>query len=51
MGISVNMNKVKDTKDEEPPVRDNSNIEVIKAPGYFKPFECGKTFFKNLDAM
>ena len=50
MDISVNTNKAKDKKDEEPPVTDNSNIEVIKAPGYFKIFECGKMFFNNLDS-
>ena len=38
MDISVNMNKVKDTKDEETSVTDNSKIEVIKAMGYFKLF-------------
>ena len=51
MDIIMNTNKVKDTKDEEPLVTDNSNIEVIKAPGYFKLFECGKMFFNNLDLM
>ena len=38
MDISVNMNKVKDTKDEETSVTDNSKIELIKAMGYFKLF-------------
>ena len=42
--MSVNTSKVKDTKDEEPAVTD---IEVIKAPGYFKLFKCGKQFFSN----
>ena len=50
MDISVNTNKAKYTKDEEPPVTDNYNIEVIKAPGYFKIFECRKMFFNNLDS-
>ena len=45
----VNTSKVKYTKYEEPSVTDNSIIEVIKAPGYFKLFECGKKFFDNLD--
>ena len=39
---------VKDAKDEEPLVTDNSKIEVIKAPGYFKLFKCGKKFFNNM---
>ena len=46
----MNKTKVKDTKYEEPLVTDNSKIEVIKALGYFKLFECGKKFFNNLDA-
>ena len=46
--MSVNTSKVKDTKDEEPAVTD---IEVIKAPGYFKLFKYGKELFNNLDAM
>ena len=46
----MNTIKVKDTKDEEPLVTDNSKIEVIKDPGYSKLFECGKKFFNNLDA-
>ena len=37
------MNK---TKDEEPLVTDNL---VINAPIYFKLFECGKNFLKNID--
>ena len=45
----MNTNEVKYTKDEEPPVTDNSKTEVIKAPGYFKLFECSKNFFKNLN--
>ena len=49
MDIRVNTNKVKDTKDEEPLFADNSNIEVITEPGYFKLFDYGKTFFNNLD--
>ena len=44
MDISVNTNKVKDTKDEEHSVTDNSNIEVINTLGNFKLFECGKFF-------
>ena len=44
----MNTNKLKDTKDEEPSVIDDSNIEVIKVPGYFKLFEFGKKFFNNL---
>ena len=39
----VNTSKVKYTKYEEPSVTDNSIIEVIKAPGSFKLFECGKS--------
>ena len=50
MDISVNAKKVKDTKDEEHSVTNNSNIEVIKAPGYFKIFKCGKTFLNKLEA-
>ena len=42
MDISVNTSKVKYITDEETAVTD---IEVIKAPGYFKLFECGKQFF------
>ena len=38
MDIIVNANKVKNTKDEEPAVTNNSKIEVIKTPGYFKLF-------------
>ena len=51
MDISVNTNKVKDKKDEKPSVTDNPNIEVIKAPGDFKLFECSKMLFKNMDAV
>ena len=51
MDISVNTNKVKDKKDEKPSVTDNPNIEVIKAPGDFKPFECSRMLFNNLDAV
>ena len=47
MDMSVNTSEVKYTKDEEPSVMD---ILLIKAPGYFKLFECGKEFFNNLDA-
>ena len=47
MDISVNTSKVKDTKDEKSAATD---IELIKAPGYFKLFESGKEFFNNLDA-
>ena len=43
----VKKRRVKDTKYEEPSVTYNSNI---KAPGYFKLFECSKTFFNNMDA-
>ena len=43
----VNTLKVKNTRDEEPSVMENSDI---KALGYFKLFECGKTFFKNMHA-
>ena len=43
------MNKVKYKNDEEPSVTDDSNIEVIKVPGYFKLFQCGEKFFNNLD--
>ena len=42
---------LKDKNDEEPLVTNNYIIEVIKAPGYFKLFNCGKTFFNNLDKM
>ena len=45
----VNTRKVKDTKDEEPLVKHNSKIKVIKAPGYFKLFKCDTHFFENLD--
>ena len=44
----ANTSKVKYAKDEEPLVTDNFNI---KAPGYFKLFKYGKSFFNNLDAM
>ena len=37
MDISANTNKLKDTRDE-PSVTDNSNVEVIQAPEYFKLF-------------
>ena len=47
MDISVNTRKVKYKRDEEPLVMD---ILLIKAPGYFKLFECGKQFFNNMDA-
>ena len=47
MDMNVNTSEVKYTKDEEPSVMD---ILLIKAPGYFKLFECGKEFFNNLDA-
>ena len=43
--ISVNKSEVKDKKDEEPAVTD---IEVIKALGYYKLFECGKYLFNKL---
>ena len=46
----VDTSKVKYKRDEEPLVTDNSKIEVIKAPGYFKLSECSKKFFNNLDA-
>ena len=46
MDISVKTSEVKDTKDEAS-VMDNS---VIKSPGYFQLFACGKEFFNNLDA-
>ena len=45
----VNTITLKYTRHEEPLVTDNSNIEVIKAPGYFKLFECNKKFFDNQD--
>ena len=49
--IIVNTSKVKDaineTKNEETLVTDNS---VINDPIYFKLFECGKNFMKNIDA-
>ena len=44
MDISANTSKVKYKNDEEPLVTD---IFLIKAPGYFKLFECGKEFFNN----
>ena len=47
MNISVNTKKLKDTKDEEPVVTD---IEIFKAPGHFKLFECSKESFNNLDS-
>ena len=50
MDISMNTNKVKDTKDEETLVMDNSNIEAIKALGCFKLFKCGEKSFNNLNA-
>ena len=46
MDISFIKSKVKYKKDE-PLVTD---ISSIKAPGYFKPLECGKDFLNNLDA-
>ena len=49
MDTSVNTKKVTDTKYEETLVKDNYNIEVIMAPGYFKLFDCGKMLFNNLD--
>ena len=42
---SVNTNKVKGTKYEEPSVTDMSKIEAIKAPGYFKILDYGTYFF------
>ena len=48
MDIIMNKRNIKDTKDEEPSVMD---ILLIKAPGYFELFECGKYFFNNLDTM
>ena len=51
VNISVNDSEVKhamnETKDEENLVTDNS---FMNDPIYFKPFECGKTFSKNMDA-
>ena len=47
MDISVNTSKVKDNNDE-PLVKD---ILLIKAPGYFKLYECGKEFSNNLDVI
>ena len=47
MYINVNMNEVKDTNDEETLV---TGFLLIKVPGYFKPFDCGKDFSNNLDA-
>ena len=47
MDISVNISEVKYKKYEEPFV---TGIFLIKAPDYFKLFECGKEFFNNLDA-
>ena len=47
MDTSVNTSEVKYSKDEGPLV---SDISLIKAPRYFKIFECGKDLFKNLDA-
>ena len=49
MDTSVNMNEVKYKRDEEPLIMDNSTIEVIKAPGYFKLFDWGKKISNNLD--
>ena len=46
MDISVNISKVKDTKDEEPEVTD---IELFKVTGCFKLFKCGKEFFNKVD--
>ena len=40
----MNKRKVKDTKDEQPLVTDNSKIDVIETPGYFKLFDCDKMF-------
>ena len=51
MDISVNTNKVEDSNDKEPFVTYHSNIEGIKSPGYFKPFQWSKMFFNNLDVM
>ena len=48
--ISVNNNKQKDKKYEEPLVMDNCNIEVIRVPGCFKLFECDKMFLNKLNA-
>ena len=46
------MRKIRDTmnetKDQGTLVTDNS---VINMPSYFKLFECGKNFFKNIYAM
>ena len=47
----MNTSKVKYTKDEEPLVMDNLNIDAIKATGHLKLFECGKKFSNNMDAM
>ena len=49
MGIRVNTKKVKDTRDEEYLVTDNSKFEVIKTQGYFELLECSKKFSKYLD--
>ena len=40
---------MKQIKYEELLVTDNFNIEVIKALGHFKLFECIKMFFNNMD--
>ena len=49
--ISVNTSEVKyamnETEDKKPLVAYNPEIN---APRYFKIFECGKKFLKNLDA-
>ena len=42
----MNTSKVKYTKNKEPLIVD---ISLLKAPGYFKLFGCGKEFFNNLD--
>ena len=49
MDIRVNTKKVKDTRDEEYLVTDNSKFEVIKTQGYFELLECSKKFSKYLD--
>ena len=46
----VNTITLKYTRHEEPLVTDNSKVEVIKVPGDFKLFKCGKNFSDNLDA-
>ena len=48
MDIEANTRKIKDTKDEEPSV---TYILLIKAPGYFKLFECVKYLFNNPGAI